>query len=70
MKKKSNETIDDYLLNAKSFVDAMASAGTLLPGNELLDYITDGLGYEYRNFISSLNFHPTTSFDEYSKLLL
>ena len=70
LKKKIDESIDDYLLNAKTIVDSMAFAGNPIPNHELLDYITNGLGYEYRNFITSLNFHLAATFDEYYELLL
>ena len=70
LKKKSDQPIDDYLLDAKYLSDAMAAAGSPLVESEFLDFVTDDLGHEYKEFITSLNFRPSITFDEMYEFLL
>ena len=38
----------NYLIQAKTHADALASAGVEIPNSELIDYVVCGLGHEYK----------------------
>ncbi|KAF7153434.1 hypothetical protein RHSIM_Rhsim01G0072300 [Rhododendron simsii] len=70
LKKDADKSVGDFLLRSKSLADFYAAAGSPISDNEFIDHIIDALGLEYKDFITSLNHHPTTSFDEFYDLLL
>ena len=60
----------DYLIQAKTHVDALASTEVEIPDSELIDYVVYGLGHEYKELITSMKFHTTLSFDDLYDLLI
>ena len=44
----------DYLLNTKSISDSLSVVGAPLSDSDLIEYITDGLGLEFKEFVTSL----------------
>lgn len=60
----------DYLIHAWSLFDSLASAGTTMTNSELIEYILDGLGHEYKEFTTSPHLRQTLTFDEFFDLLL
>ena len=60
----------DYLLNAKSLSESLSAAGASLPDSNLIDYITDGLGLEFKKFVTSLHFQTSITFDDVYDMLL
>ena len=70
LKKSSTTTILDYLIQAKTHADSLASAGVPIPNSKLNDYVVHGLGHEYKEFIISLQFHTSLSFDDLYDLLI
>ncbi|KAH0981005.1 hypothetical protein GBA52_008182 [Prunus armeniaca] len=60
----------DYLLHAKSLFDSLIGAGTAMSDGELIDYILDGLGHEYKQFVTSLHLRPSLTFDDFFGLLI
>ena len=69
LKKTYTTSILDYLIQAKTHADSLASIGIPIPDSELNDYVVSGLGHEYE-FITSLQFHTSLSFDDLCDLLI
>lgn len=57
LKKDPEQSVADYLLHARSLSDSLIGAGTAMSDGELIDYILDGLGHEYKQFTTSLLDH-------------
>ncbi|KAI5341614.1 hypothetical protein L3X38_009489 [Prunus dulcis] len=57
-------------MHAKSLYDSLFAAGTEMSDEELIEYILDGLGHEYKEFTTSLHLRPSLTFDEFYDLLL
>ncbi|KAF7120579.1 hypothetical protein RHSIM_Rhsim13G0196200 [Rhododendron simsii] len=70
LKMDSEKPIGDFLLQAKSIADSLTAAGSPISDSELIDYIIDALGGEYKEFITSLHLRPTNTFDDFYDLLL
>ena len=60
----------DYLLRAKTLSNSLSATDVPLPDSDLIDYIMGGLGNEFKEFITSLHFHPQVTFDDLYDLLL
>ena len=60
----------DYLLNAKNISESLLTASASLPDFDLIDYIIDSLGLEFKEFVTSLYFQTTITFDDVYDLLL
>jgi lipoate-protein ligase A len=59
LKKDLEKSVGDFLLHAKSLVDSLTAAGSPISDTELIEFIIDGLGHEYKEFITSLYLCPT-----------
>lgn len=70
LKRDADKPIADFLLHAKSIADSLAAAGSPISDSELIDYIIDALGTEYKEFLTSLHLRPTNSFDGFYDLAL
>ncbi|KAM1723462.1 uncharacterized protein LOC126606888 [Malus sylvestris] len=70
LKRTPDQQMSDYLIHARSLFDSLASAGTSMTDSELIEYILDGLGHEYKEFTTSLHLRQTLTFDEFFDLLL
>ena len=46
----------DYLLNAKSISDSLLVASAPLSDSDLIEYITDGLGLEFKGICDFVTF--------------
>lgn len=68
LKMDSEKPIGDFLLHAKSTADSLAAARSPISDSELIDYIIDALGVEYKDFITSLHLRPKNSFDDFYDL--
>jgi hypothetical protein len=53
--KRNDMSASDYFNLMKGFADAMATVGSPLPDDELIDYILAGLGKEFSALQASLN---------------
>ena len=60
----------DYLIQAKTHANALASTGVEMPDSEFIDYVVCDLGHEYKEFITSMQFHTSLSFDDLYDLLI
>ncbi|CAL2279421.1 unnamed protein product [Prunus armeniaca] len=60
----------EYLLDAKSLYDQLAIAGSMMTEGELIEFILDGLGHEYKEFTTSLHLRSSFTFDEFYDLLI
>jgi hypothetical protein len=70
LKKDPEKSVGDFLLHAKSLADSLTAAGSPISDTELIEFIIDGLGHEYKEFITSLHLRPAVSFDDFYDLLL
>lgn len=70
LKKDSSQSMTDYLLHAKTLSDSLLAASATLPESDIIDFITDGLGSKFKEFITSLHFKPNVDFDDLFDLLL
>ncbi|XP_071675719.1 uncharacterized protein [Lolium perenne] len=57
--RKEDMTASAYMHKMKALSDAMATAGTVVPDEDLIDYIVTGLGSSYSAVAASLNFRTT-----------
>jgi histone deacetylase 1/2 len=57
--RKEDMTASAYMHKMKALSDAMAAAGTVVPDEDLIDYIVTGLGSSYSAVAASLNFRTT-----------
>ena len=60
----------DYLLHAKSISNSLSATGAPLSNSNLIEYIIDGLGLEFKEFVTSLHFQSTIVFDDVYDLLI
>ncbi|XP_016647117.1 PREDICTED: uncharacterized protein LOC103322784 [Prunus mume] len=70
LKKESENTVAEYLMHAKSLYDSLVAAGSQMTDEELIEYILDGLGHDYKEFTTSLHLRSSLSFDEFYDLLI
>ena len=56
LKKTSSQPMVDYLLHAKSISNSLSAADAPISDSDLIEYITDGLELEFKEFITSLHF--------------
>lgn len=56
LKKTASQTMVDYLLHAKSISDSLPAVGAPLSDSDLIEYITNGLGLQFKEFVTSLHF--------------
>ena len=54
--RKEDMTATAYMHKMKALADAMAAAGTVVPDEDLIDYIVTGLGSSYSAVAATLNF--------------
>ena len=59
--KKGTMSIEDYVLEMKSFAHELMSAGQLIPDDELVIYILGGLGPEYESVTVNLTFKDSVT---------
>ncbi|KAK1664324.1 hypothetical protein QYE76_052483 [Lolium multiflorum] len=57
--RKEDMTASAYMHKMKALSDAMAAAGTVVPDEDLIDYIVTGLGSSYSGVAATLNFRNT-----------
>lgn len=69
-KKDSKNPITEYLMHPKSLFISLTAASSTMTDEELIEYVLDGLGHEYKDFITSLHLRPSLSFDEFYDLLV
>ncbi|CAB4267257.1 unnamed protein product [Prunus armeniaca] len=70
LRKDSNTTVTDYLNYAKSLFDSLTQAGATMNDDELISYVLDGLGLEYKELATTLHLHPDIDFDRFYDLAL
>jgi hypothetical protein len=70
LRRSKNNQLGIFLLHAKSIADSLAAAGSPISDTELIESIIDGLGHEYKEFITALHLRPTVSFDDFYDLIL
>ena len=70
LKKTTPQVMIDYLLHAKSIFDSLLATGTPLSDSYLIEFVMDGLGSEFKEFITSLHFRSSTTFDDLFDLLI
>lgn len=69
--KTVDQSMMDYLLLAKSYFDSLFATSSPIPDLDFIDFIVNGLGInEYKEFITSVHFCPSTTFDEIFELLI
>lgn len=51
-------------MHAKSLYDSLVAAGSQMTDEELIEYILDGLGHDYKEFTTSLHLRSSLSFDQ------
>ncbi|KMZ63803.1 hypothetical protein ZOSMA_399G00020 [Zostera marina] len=56
LKKTSDLSITNYIVQVKSLVDSLIASGTPVSEDDLIDHIIDGLGDEFNNFLYNLHF--------------
>ncbi|KMZ56190.1 hypothetical protein ZOSMA_98G00140 [Zostera marina] len=56
LKKTSDLSMTDYIIQVKSLVDFLIASGTPVSEDVLIDHIIDGLGDEFNNFLHNLHF--------------
>ncbi|CAL9011751.1 unnamed protein product [Prunus brigantina] len=69
-KKDSENPITEYLMHPKSLFISLTAASSTMTDEELIEYVLDGLGHEYKEFTTSLHLRPSLSFDEFYDLLV
>lgn len=57
LKKLDTETMNEYLIKVRTLSDALKMSGEVVRDIDLIDYAADGIGTEYRPFISSVHTH-------------
>ncbi|CAB4273266.1 unnamed protein product [Prunus armeniaca] len=57
-------------MHAKSLFDSLNAASSTMTDEELIEYVLDGLGHEYKGFSPSLHLRPSLSFDELYDLIV
>lgn len=70
LKHKPNTSITDYLLHATTFSNSLATAGVIISDEDLIEQVLHGLGLDYKEFLTSYNQHPASTFDDFSDRLL
>ncbi|CAB4293240.1 unnamed protein product [Prunus armeniaca] len=65
LKKDPEKSVAGYLIHANSLFDSLTAAGTSMSDGELIDYILNGLGHEYKEFTTSLHLQPSLTFDDF-----
>ncbi|CAB4309565.1 unnamed protein product [Prunus armeniaca] len=70
LRKDTNTTVTDYLNYAKSLFDSLTQAGATMDDDELISYVLDGLGLEYKELATTLHLHPDIDFDKFYDLAL
>ncbi|CAB4272519.1 unnamed protein product [Prunus armeniaca] len=70
LKKDTNTTVTDYLNYAKSLFDSLTQAGATMDDDELISYVLDGLGLEYKELATTLHLHPDIDLDKFYDLAL
>jgi len=68
--KDNNTTVVDYLNYAKSLFDSLIQSGATMDDDELISYVLDGLGLEYKELATTLHLHPDIDFDQFYGLAL
>lgn len=58
----------DYLVQMKSLANSLKAAREQI--SSLVDFITEGLGNEYNNFLHNLHFQDNLSFDKIFGILI
>lgn len=59
----------EYLMTMKNTVDALVAAATIIPNDDLINYVLDGLQSSYKSFLIALSLSPII-FEELHALLL
>ena len=70
LRKDSSTTVVDYLNYAKSLFDSLIQSGATMDDDELISYVLDGLGLEYKELATTLHLHPDIDFDQFYDLAL
>jgi hypothetical protein len=70
LRKDSSTTVVDYLNYAKSLFDSLIQSGATMDDDELISYVLDGLGLEYKELATTLHMHPDIDFDQFYDLAL
>jgi hypothetical protein len=69
--KKGDMTASEYMHKVRALADSMASAGSPLHDDEIIDYMLTGLGSTFNPIAASLNMatRPVTAIEFYSMVL-
>jgi hypothetical protein len=70
LRKDNNTTVVDYFNYAKSLFDSLTQFGATMDDDELISYVLDGLGLEYKELATTLHLHPDIDFDQLYDLAL
>lgn len=70
VKKTSEIAAIDYLVMIRTTVDALATAGTPIPDEDIIGYTLDGLEFNYIQIQSTLQLQPGLTFNELLSLLI
>lgn len=57
-------------MHTKSLFDSLTTGGITMSNEEFIEYILDGIGHEYKEFITSLHLRPKLTFDEFFDLVV
>ncbi|CAL8083552.1 unnamed protein product [Prunus armeniaca] len=68
LKKESENTVAEYLMHDKSLYDSLVAAGSQMTDEELIEYILDGLGHDYRNKAHVCSCYRFKSGDRFGKV--
>ncbi|KMZ74409.1 hypothetical protein ZOSMA_12G01000 [Zostera marina] len=56
LKKTSDLSMTDYIVQVKSLVDSLIASETIVSEDDLINYTIDGLGDKFNNFLHNLHF--------------
>ncbi|KAF5466062.1 hypothetical protein F2P56_016020 [Juglans regia] len=69
---KGEQSISDYYSKVKMLVDTLAATGSSISDKEFVTYLLNGLGSNYKSFITSITtrIEPISSYELYHLLLI
>lgn len=70
LKREPETPISNYLLQATTISNSHATAEVIISDEDLIEQILNGLGSDYKEFLTSYNQHPATNLDDFSDRIL
>lgn len=70
LKSKFDKPIANYLLHAKTLNDSFADVGSPILDSNLIEFITYGVGHNYKEFRTPVHALQITKFDEFYDLAI